>query len=526
MSDNPEKMVRDQEPISDRRQSIEEDVLTLNLQNSIGAAPPDNDNSTKEATPEKPWTVYGITEKTMLVLIVSWAGFFSSVSSPIYLPAITELSKEFNVSTELMNLTVTMYSIFQGIGPALWCPVADSIGRRPVYICCFVVYIGSCIGLALTRWYWLLFGLRCAQSFGIATTIALGSGVVSDVTTRKERGKYIGIFTGVSLVGNAFGPLIGGGLASGLGWRSIFWFLVIASGVSLVGLIFLYPETNRFIAGDGSVMPKNWWNKSLYALVRRKVKGVPNIRAEDAGLKPHPLKVLTSVKMLRYADVSLALTPGAMHYTAWFMMITAQSSLLASQYNFDSGQIGLSYLASGIGALVGSIGSGRIMNWYYRKCMRELESARTADGEAQQPEVEVDVYRARLGLSLIPSASVILACIVFGWTIECNVHYVVPLIFTAFASVGAMTLQNFIQTLLVDLFPKDSASSTAAANLTRCLLCAVGLAVVDRMIQSLGVGGAMTLVAGLCFLSAIPLVIVQRVGPRLEQKRLRQQTSA
>jgi MFS family permease len=39
------------------------------------------------------------------------------------------------------------------------------------------------------------------------------------------------------MVGPAFGPLLGGVLAQTLGWRSIFWFLAIATGVVLVTLM-------------------------------------------------------------------------------------------------------------------------------------------------------------------------------------------------------------------------------------------------------------------------------------------------
>jgi MFS family permease len=45
------------------------------------------------------------------------------------------------------------------------------------------------------------------------------------------------VFQVGAMLGPAFGPLIGGVLAQTLGWRSIFWFLVIATGVVLVPVI-------------------------------------------------------------------------------------------------------------------------------------------------------------------------------------------------------------------------------------------------------------------------------------------------
>lgn len=72
-----------------------------------------------------------------------------------------------------------------------------------------------------TNAYWLLMVLRCLQSAGSASTIAIGAGVVSDISTPEERAGFFGFFTLGPMVGPAIGPIIGGGLAQGLGWRFV-----------------------------------------------------------------------------------------------------------------------------------------------------------------------------------------------------------------------------------------------------------------------------------------------------------------
>jgi MFS family permease len=47
------------------------------------------------------------------------------------------------------------------------------------------------------------------------------------------------------MMGPAIGPVIGGILAQFLGWRSIFWFLVIVAGCFLVSFALTVPETGR-----------------------------------------------------------------------------------------------------------------------------------------------------------------------------------------------------------------------------------------------------------------------------------------
>ena len=106
----------------------------------------------------------------------------------------------------LLNTTIRadayyLRQIFQGLAPAFIGELADTAGRRPAYFFCFVVYIAANVGLALQNSYAALFLLRCLQSTGSSATIALSSGVVADVATAAERGKYMGFVTAGSLLG-------------------------------------------------------------------------------------------------------------------------------------------------------------------------------------------------------------------------------------------------------------------------------------------------------------------------------------
>ena len=125
--------------------------------------------------------------------MAAWGGFFSQLSTNIYFPALNTLSESYSVSSELINLTVTTYMIFQGLAPTIYGDLADMAGRRPANITGFVIYMGANIGLALQNSYPDLLVLRCLQSSGSSGTIALGNGVVADIATSAERGTYIGL---------------------------------------------------------------------------------------------------------------------------------------------------------------------------------------------------------------------------------------------------------------------------------------------------------------------------------------------
>lgn len=232
--------------------------LPHTIANSIDEADAESQTTANEGQNEvggPRYSVYTVWEKRGIVLAAALTSFFSPLTAQIYLPALPTLARELGVSSGQINLTITTYMIFQGITPMFIGSLADSAGRRPAYLICFVVYIAANIGLALAPSYGAILGLRCLQSAGSSTTVALCSAVVADIVTSAERGQYIGFTVVASVLAPALGPIIGGLLSQHLGWRAIFWFLTILAGVALALLALFFPETCRDIVGDGSITP-------------------------------------------------------------------------------------------------------------------------------------------------------------------------------------------------------------------------------------------------------------------------------
>jgi len=79
--------------------------------------------------------------------------------------------------------------------------LADTAGRRPAFIIGFIIYIAACIGIAVQDSFAGLLVLRCVQSAGSSGVVALSSGVVADISTTAERGKYMGLVTSGLMIG-------------------------------------------------------------------------------------------------------------------------------------------------------------------------------------------------------------------------------------------------------------------------------------------------------------------------------------
>ena len=234
---------------------------------------------TKSGKPEPdisspPYSRFDQSEKTALVIQCAFTGFFSSIAGAIYYPVLTVIEEQFDIDEELVNITVVVYFVFQGISPTIMGGLADSLGRRPIILLAVLIYFGSCIGLACSQTYAQIIILRCLQAAGISPVIAINSGICGDITTRAERGSYVGYISGFVVIGSAFGALIGAGLSSTWGWRSIFWFLAIGSGICLIISIIVLPETKRTIVGNASITPKSYLNRApilSWPLLRRQL---------------------------------------------------------------------------------------------------------------------------------------------------------------------------------------------------------------------------------------------------------------
>jgi multidrug resistance protein len=294
-------------------------------------------------------TTFTLPQRLFIVTMTSLAAFFSPLSGQIYFPAIPDLARDYHTSVGRINLTITTYMILQGFAPTIMGNFGDTTGRRPAYIIAFTIYLASNIGLATQKSYAALLVLRCLQSAGSSGTVALGYGVISDICTPAERGKYLGPVASGIMLAPAFGPTIGGLLADSLGWRSIFWFLTIVSGVYLIVYTLFMPETARKVVGDGSIVPQNWWSLSPLQYWRAKKTGrmtqmVEKTESSNKKSKfrfPNPM---TSLSILREKDALAIISYVSLAMIGLMGLLASLPVLFQEVYGFNSLQIGFCYM--------------------------------------------------------------------------------------------------------------------------------------------------------------------------------------
>lgn len=395
---------------------------------------------------------------------------------------------------------------------------ADKTGRRPAYIVCFTIYIAANIGLALQNNYAALFVLRCLQSAGSSTTIALSSGVVSDVSTASERGSYMGFVTAGSLLGPSVGPVIGGLLSQYLGWRAIFWFLVVFSGAFLILFLIFFPETARGIVGDGSLPPQKW-NKSLINYLKsRKAREEGNTPAAASGKQklsfPNPLQTLAIVFQ---KDTSLILFCNALLFAAFYDVSATIPSIYNELYGLNDLQIGLCYIPFGLGASIASILNGKLLDYNYRRIAKKMGFPLVKNRQTDLRNFPIEKARLQVAFPTITIGS--MCVLVFGWFLNYGIHLAAPTTILFFMGLTLTGAFNTVSALLVDLYPKQAAKATAANNFARCLLGAGATALVDPMLSAMGRGWCFTFIA-LVMMATSPVLLYEiRNGPRWREAR-------
>ncbi|KAI1821718.1 major facilitator superfamily domain-containing protein [Xylaria intraflava] len=444
---------------------------------------------TKETTVEEPpFTIFTRWQKRWISSATSFGAMFSTLSSYIYLPAIVPMARDLRVSLTLMNLTVTAYLIIAGIAPAFMGDMADQNGRRPVYILMFVLMVGANIGMALQTSYPVLLVLRLLQSAGSSGTYGAAYGVVSDIAPVSERGSYVGTLLLFTTSAPSLGPVLGGALTEKLGWRWIFWFLVILTGAHLIVLFIFLPETQRKLVGNGSrpVRGVVYWNL-FSVLFHKDPSGEHKLEAVTSKNKrkcrfPNPLACLPVLCGKGSLAVILI---GSITYTVKMTLQTSLAAQCTDIYDLNYLEAGLIYLPSGIGGSIASHFTGRLLDKRYRKKYQDLGlemRPRTSDIS------DFPIESTRLtGIHYLTIISV-LGTVGYGVALMTRAHISVMLILQFLTGATTSSIFTMCGTLLTDLNANRSATAQAAYNLIRCLGAGAGIAALEPLVYSIGSG--------------------------------------
>ncbi|KAH8722343.1 hypothetical protein GQ44DRAFT_729631 [Phaeosphaeriaceae sp. PMI808] len=182
-------------------------------------------------------------------------------------------------------------------------------------------------------------------------------------------------------LGTCVGPVAGGVVAYTSGsYIWVFWALFIVGVILLCGVGVFLPETARNMVGNGGnpLLYTSWQRFWMDLLGHRlKVKATTDImemseqRSTATSCKRHPANygfsnLIACFRIIFYKDTFLSLWIHGSFYTVDYSFVAAAPDIFKNVYHWDELQIGLSYLPRGIGIIIGSYFTGKLMDHNYR----------------------------------------------------------------------------------------------------------------------------------------------------------------
>ena len=177
--------------------------------------------------------------ETREYLLMIIGGTLTMFAGGIVQPVFAQfVSWEFSAPIFLVGLAVSGYFVVRMMAEFPIGLLSDKIPLRKILIAGRFFGIAGALTCYLTNDIWILIVARALWGLGDASFFCIGMTYVGSLYPNRSRGRYLGIFQAVELMGSFLGQTAGGFLASAIGIRLDFLFST-AVGISALGVVLL-----------------------------------------------------------------------------------------------------------------------------------------------------------------------------------------------------------------------------------------------------------------------------------------------
>jgi EmrB/QacA subfamily drug resistance transporter len=150
--------------------------------------------------------------------------------------ALSTIRLDLGASVEQLEWTVNAYNLSFAVLLLTGAALGDRFGRRNLYAAGLGLFTAASAACALAPGVGWLIAARAAQGAGAALLTPLALALLSAAFPPERRGAAIGIFSAITGLAVAIGPLIGGAVVEGISWEWIFW-LNVPIGLLAIPLV-------------------------------------------------------------------------------------------------------------------------------------------------------------------------------------------------------------------------------------------------------------------------------------------------
>jgi EmrB/QacA subfamily drug resistance transporter len=165
--------------------------------------------------------------------IVSLALFMVVLDNLIVTVALPSIREDLGSSLQQLEWTVNAYTLAFAVALIPGAAIGDRVGRKRTFLGGLALFTASSAAAALAPGSGELIAARALQGIGGAIVAPLTLTLLADAFPPERRGAALGIWSGISGMGVALGPLVGGAVVDGISWQWIFW-INVPLGVALL----------------------------------------------------------------------------------------------------------------------------------------------------------------------------------------------------------------------------------------------------------------------------------------------------
>ena len=158
-----------------------------------------------------------------VVVLTALGSFMGALDTLVVSTALPTLRLDLGASIEQLEWTVNAYNLSFAVMLIPAAALGDRFGRRRLYALGLVGFALASAAAAVSPDVSWLIGARAVQGVAAAFMMSLGLALLSAAFPAERRGTAIGLFSAVTGIAVASGPLVGGAVVNGLDWAWIFW---------------------------------------------------------------------------------------------------------------------------------------------------------------------------------------------------------------------------------------------------------------------------------------------------------------
>ncbi|CAN5225272.1 MFS transporter [soil metagenome] len=179
----------------------------------------------------------------LAIIAASIPMFMATLDNLVMTSALPVIRTDLGAGIDELQWFVNAYTLSFATFMLMAVALGDRLGRRSVFLAGIVIFTVASALSALSTEPWELIITRAIQGVGAAALMPLSLTLLVGSVSARMRPLAIGIWGGISGLGVALGPLIGGAVVQGWSWEAIFWINVPVGIISIPLVLAALPNS-------------------------------------------------------------------------------------------------------------------------------------------------------------------------------------------------------------------------------------------------------------------------------------------